>query len=158
MPAERAAISDIDALVGLRLAFLREDNGRLDDREAETLRERLPEYFRAHLNRDLFVFVVREEAHIVSCAFLLVVEKPMSPAFLNGKTGIVLNVYTLPSCRRRGYARQLMEALIREAKNKSLSSLELKSTEHGYDLYRSVGFSDDRSKYHPMKWKNPELN
>ena len=34
----------------------------------------------------------------------------MSPAFINGKTGTVLNVYTCPDYRHKGYARLIMEA------------------------------------------------
>ena len=31
-----------------------------------------------------------------------------------------------------------------------LVTIDLKSTEEGYSLYRSVGFRDDHSKYHMM--------
>ena len=55
--------------------------------------------------------------------------------------------------RRRGYARMLMNAMIADAKELNIDVIELKATEDGYDLYRSVGFEDDRSKYHLMKWK-----
>ena len=77
----------------------------------------------------------------------LIVEKPMSPAFINGRTGMVLNAYTCPSYRRRGCAKIIMEVL-----------LSVKATEDGYPLYRSVGFEDDGSKYHIMRWKNRELS
>lgn len=53
------------------------------------------------------------------------VEKPMSPAFMNGKTGTVLNVYTKPQCRH-----------------------------HGYSLYKSIGVADSVSRYHQMEWRN----
>ena len=79
--------------------------------------------------------------------------KPMSPAFINGKTATILNVYTLPAYRRRGYVRMLMNAMITDAKELNIDVIELKATEDGYDLYRSAGFEDDRSKYHLMKWK-----
>ena len=150
----KANTGDVPELVELRLAYLREDSGPLDDGAADAIQKGLPEYFRTHLGRDLFAYGIREDGHIVSCAFLLVVEKPMSPAFLNGRTGIVLNVYTRPSYRRRGYAKRVMETLLSEAKAKELSVIELKSTEDGYPLYKTAGFSDDRSKYRPMKWIN----
>jgi len=67
-------------------------------------------------NKDLFAYVIREEKTIVSCAFLLVIEKPMSPAFINGKTGTILNVFTRESYRRKGYARKIMDVLLAEAK------------------------------------------
>ena len=73
---------------------------------------------------------------------------------VNGKTGIVLNVYTCQSYRRRGYAKKIMEILLEEAKRMELSVVELKSTEDGYSLYRSIGFTDDGSRYRMMKWKN----
>ena len=87
----------------------------------------------------------------------LVIEKPMSPAFINGKTGTILNVFTRESYRRKGYARKIMDVLLGEAKDMGLVTIDLKSTEEGYSLYRSVGFRDDHSKYHMMKWNNQEL-
>ena len=154
---ERANLKDISALVRMRLGYLCEDYGGLDDHVVRAIENDLPDYFQAHLDRDLFVFVVREEGSIVSCAFLLVVEKPMSPAFINGKTGIVLNVYTCPPYRKRGYARRIMQSLLADAKDRRLSNIELKSTDAGYTLYRSVGFADDGSKYKLMKWKNHDI-
>ena len=150
MTAEKASLSDIDALTELRMGYLREDSGFSDEKEAALIRERLPEYFRAHLNRDLFAYLIRREGIAAACAFLLVVEKPMSPSFPNGKTGTVLNVYTLPSFRRRGYARGIMEALLEDAEKMGLSRVDLKATEAGYPLYRSVGFTDGSPKYRSM--------
>lgn len=155
MKVEKAGIDDIDTLVEMRLDYLYEDNGSLCDSDIKSIRKALPDYFRTHMGRDLSVFVIRENKSIVSCAFLLIVEKPMNPAFINGRTGIVLNVYTKPSYRRRGCAKMIMEKLLTEAKELELSIVELKSTEAGLSLYRSAGFTDDHSKYHMMKWTNP---
>ena len=138
----------------MRLSYLIEDNGSLDVQDLSAIKKELPEYFQAHLDKDLFAYVIRDGQTIVSCAFLLIVEKPMSPAFINGRTGIVLNVYTCPAYRRRGCARMIMEALLSEAKRMEVSVIELKATEDGYPLYRSLGFMEDVSKYHIMKWKN----
>lgn len=154
MNVEKAGYDDIDALVKLRLDYLCEDHGSLSGDDLTVIRRDLPDYFQTHLDKDLFVYVIREGQTIVSCAFLLIIEKPMSPSFINGKTGIVLNVYTCPSARRKGYAEAVMKTMISDAKEKNLSVIELKSTEDGYRLYRSVGFTDDRSKYHMMKWQN----
>ena len=153
MRIEKAGFADVDALTTLRLEYLIEDNGSLEHSDAEMIRNNLPGYIREHLKKDLFAYVIREDDTIVSCAFLLIVMKPMSPAFINGKTATILNVYTLPAYRRRGYARMLMNAMITDAKELNIDVIELKATEDGYDLYRSVGFEDDRSKYHLMKWK-----
>ena len=154
MDVQKARISDIDALVDLRIRYLTEDHGRLEEQEADAIAEKLPEYFRTHLNKDLFCYIVRDGKEIVSCAFLLIVEKPMSPAFINGKTGTVLNVYTRPDHRHKGYAGLIMKELISDARKMDLCTMELKATDAGYTLYRSAGFTDDASKYHLMKWEN----
>ncbi len=154
MRVEKALVSDINALVDLRIEYLREDNGSLKDSDVDMILIRLPEYLRNHLNRELFCYIVRDGDVIASCAFLLMIEKPMSPAFINGKTGTVLNVYTRPLFRHRGFARSVMEELIADAKRMELCVLELKATDAGYPLYQAVGFTDDISKYHMMKWHN----
>ena len=154
MKTERASIQDAERLVQARIDYLTEDFGSLSESDEAAIRERLPGYFKAHLNRDLFCYVVRDGEMIVACAFLLVVEKPMSPSFINGRTGTVLNVYTRPDYRRRGYGRAVMEALLADARAMGLCVVELKATDDGYPLYRSVGFEDDASKYHCMSHRD----
>lgn len=156
MKVENAEIADIDLLTELRIAYLKEDLGKLDEDDIKKIRRDLPDYFRRNLNENIFCYVIRDKEEIAACAFLLVVEKPMSPAFITGKTGTVLNVYTNPAYRHRGYAKKIMEKLLSDAMEKELSVVELKSTEAGYHLYKSVGFIDDASKYHVMKWYNQQ--
>lgn len=146
---EKATIKDINGLTDLRLAYLQEDLGVITDKEL--IQESLPGYYEKHLNKDLMVYVARDEEDIVSCAFLLIVEKPMSPSFITGKTGTVLNVYTKPEYRNKGYAKKLMTMMLEDATAQDVSVIELKSTEDGYLLYKSVGFEDVVAKYHNMK-------
>lgn len=154
MAVEKASAADIDALARLRLEYLRENHGELDEKETEAIRSGLPGYFLATLNKELFAYVIREGQTIAACAFLLVSVKPMSPAFPNGRTGSVLNVYTRPAFRRRGYAKRIMETLLCDAEKMDLSLIELKATEAGYPLYKCVGFRDEEEKYLPMEWEN----
>ena len=146
---EKATIKDINMLTDLRLAYLQEDLGVITNKEL--IQESLPGYYEKHLNKDLMVYVARDEEDIVSCAFLLIVEKPMSPSFITGKTGTVLNVYTKPEYRNKGYAKKLMTMMLEDATAQDVSIIELKATEDGYSLYKSVGFEDVVAKYHNMK-------
>jgi predicted acetyltransferase len=75
----------------------------------------------------------------------------MSPSFITGKIGTVLNVYTKPEYRKKGYAKKLMTMMLEDAKTERVSVIELKATEDGYSLYKSVGFEDVVAKYHNMK-------
>ena len=146
---EKATIKDINGLTDLRLAYLQEDLGVITNKEL--IQESLPGYYEKHLNKDLMVYVARDDEDIVSCAFLLIVEKPMSPSFITGKTGTALNVYTKPEYRNKGYAKKLMTMMLEDATAQDVSIIELKATEDGYSLYKSVGFEDVVAKYHNMK-------
>lgn len=154
MIVEKANIEDATLLTELRLAYLKEDYGELSKNDIEIISRDLPDYFKKNLNRNIFCYLIREGEEIAACAFLLVVEKPMSPAFITGRTGTVLNVYTKPQFRHKGYAKEIMNKLLSDAEEKNLSIVELKATEDGYGLYKSVGFVDEVSKYHSMKWHN----
>lgn len=154
MVVENANIEDVTLLTELRLEYLKEDHGKLSKSDMEIIRRDLPDYFKKNLNQNIFCYLIREKEEIAACAFLLVVEKPMSPAFITGRTGTVLNVYTKPQYRHKGYAKGIMNKLLSDAVEKNLSVVELKSTENGYHLYQSVGFVDEVSKYHSMKWYN----
>lgn len=152
MDYSKAKIEHIDQLVQLRLDYLAEDHGSLCPQESEQIASRLPDYYQKHLNNDLFVYICCDGNEIVSCVFLLVTEKPSNPDFLNGKTGSLLNVYTKPEHRHNGYAKRLLEMMLNDAKKMELDFVELKATEDGYGLYKTVGFKDSVSKYHNMKF------
>ena len=148
---DKATIEDIGVLTDLRIAYLNEDLGVISNENLELMQAFLPSYYEKHLNKDLMAYVARDEMDIVSCAFLLIVEKPMSPSFITGKTGTVLNVYTKPDYRKKGYAKKLITTMLEDAKAEGLSIIELKATEDGYSLYKSVGFEDVVAKYRNMK-------
>ena len=97
------------------------------------------------------MFVAREDGHAVCTAWLLLVDKPPSPRFPHGRTGVLFNVYTVPEHRRQGLARRVMDLLITDATARALDVLELHATEDGYPLYRSLGFEDDRYTHVPMR-------
>lgn len=149
----KAAMEDVAQLTELRLAYLAEDSGGLEEKDFETIKRDLPKYFMRNLNKSIFGYVAKNGEEIIACALLLVIEKPMSPAFINGKTGIVLNVFTKPEHRHKGHARKVVGMLMEGASEMGLSVVELKATEAGYPLYKSLGFRDATSEYHQMSWK-----
>lgn len=151
MKFEKAMKQDIRQLTKLRVAYLQEDFGEISLEDMRSLEISLPAYFETHLDFDLDAYVAREGDEIVACAFLLLVEKPMSPVFITGKTGTVLNVYTKPYHRHMGYAKRLMTMMIEDAKACGVSVIELKATEDGYKLYKSIGFEDVTDRYRNMK-------
>lgn len=148
---EKAGIEELDLLVNLRISYLLEDNGVIPQDKLAKISEKLPDYFRRHLNKDCFVYVAKSENEIVSCCFLIVSEKPSNTSFINGVVGTVMNVYTNPVHRRKGLAGKLLKMLLADAEKMGLDFVELKSTDSGYSFYKSIGFEDTISKYHNMK-------
>lgn len=147
----KADINDLDSLVGLRIAYLLEDHGTIPQEKLTKISEKLPVYFRKHLNNDLFVYTAKSENEIISCCFLIVTEKPSNLSFINGTVGTVMNVYTKPEYRRKGLAGKLMKMLLADSEKMGLDFVELKATDSGYSLYKSIGFEDAVSKYHNMR-------
>lgn len=152
MQFRQADQSDIPQLIDIRLAFLSEDQSGLADCEVNEIKLQLPDYYNRHLQNDLFIYVCEDEGEIISSVFLIIQEKPASPVFLNGKSGMILNVYTKPEYRKRGIAGALMNEVIREAKEMELSYIELKATAAGESLYKTCGFIPDDSKYLSMRY------
>jgi len=149
---ENATADDISELTRLRKAYLLEDYGTVPEETMTRIADSLPGYFRSHLDRELFAFVCREGGRTVSCCFLYVSEKPANPSFVSGMTGAVMNVYTEPEYRRKGIAGRLVRMLLTKAEELGLDFVELKATDSGYPLYRSLGFEDAVSEYHDMKY------
>lgn len=147
---EKANADEIPALVDLRIAYVEEDCGILTEDTRQKLLSVLPEYFEKHLNRDIFVYTAKDGS-IVSCAFLVITERPANPNFITGRTGTVYNVYTLPNYRRNGLAKRVMQELLSDSEKFRLDFVDLKATKDGYHLYDTLGFKEAVSEYTYMK-------
>ena len=126
-----AETADIPQLANMRIAFVKCDQGTISEADLSAMRKRLPIYFQTHLNKDLIAFIAKDDDRIVATTFLLVVDKPPNPHFINGRVGEVLNVYTSENYRRNGIAFALIKDL----------------------LYKRLGFQDSVSPYIAMRYE-----
>ena len=111
MDIRLASQDDIDALIRLRFEFFSEEPELVQSAEsAVVLSGRLRRYFEDHLNVDFFAALVWDGGQIAAVSFLVIHSKPANINFPTGKTGEILNVYTLPAHRRRGFATSRTEA------------------------------------------------
>ncbi len=147
-----ASMEDIEQLTAVRIAYINSDQGEISEKDSARMMHNLTIYFTKHLQKDLVAFVAKEDDRIVSTAFLLIIEKPSNPHFINGKIGEVLNVYTEEAYRRQGAATQLMKMLMSFSKEKELDYIELKASKDGFPLYKSLGFAEQISSYIPMRY------
>lgn len=147
-----AQLDDIRQLVELRIACIAEDLGRIQPEPLKAMREQIPQYFSAHLNRDAFAFVAQNADEIVSVALLLVKERPASPRFVHGKVAEVLNVYTKPAFRRLGCATRLMQMLLEHARENGVDRVDLSATAEGRAVYSKLGFKEADDGYTAMRF------
>ncbi len=146
-----AGLNDIPELVRLRIMYMIDDFGSITDEEKEGMEKQLPDYFERELGKKLIAFVARAEGRLVAAAYLLIIEKPANPYFLNGLDSEVLSVFTEEDYRGRGICSNLMKKMVDYARQHSISRIDLKATEEGYPIYKKLGFKDKIHKYKDMR-------
>jgi hypothetical protein len=62
---DKACINDANALVKMRIAYLKEDGHALDEDTAVSIEKDLLPYFQEHMNKDLFAYVIRAGEEII---------------------------------------------------------------------------------------------
>jgi len=146
-----AVYADLQTLIELRLAYLIEDRGGLSAEETTQICEQLSGYFTRNIGLTFYAVLAEYEGAAVGTAFLTIFEKPANPAFITGKIGTILNVYTRPAFRKQGIASEVLTRLIDRARKCDLSKLELSATPLGKPVYERLGFVEKRSKYTDMQ-------
>ncbi len=138
----KATSADIENLIRLRIAFLKEvqrpETRQIDD---ATLEEALRNYFRLSLANDSFVaWLALHEEEIVATSGLCFHQ--IAPGFTlpDGKAAYILNIFTLPEWRGQGLGKQIFEHILQEAKNRGYKRISLHATEEGRAIYEKFGF------------------
>ena len=89
------------------------------------------------------VFVAVDEGKVVGSAIVGTVEDYRAYA-LNLVSAHINAVYVLPSHRRRGIARRLMELAVGWSRAKGCIRVRLRASDEGRHLYESLGFHTGR--------------
>ncbi|MCW2898675.1 MAG: acetyltransferase [Streptosporangiaceae bacterium] len=142
--ARRATGADAAELVRLRGVMLASVEGQEapDDGwrqvASETLRARLDEP-----DPMLVAFVMDRPGRpgaLAACAIGAVQYRLAGPGNPTSETGYVFSVATDPDCRRQGYSRSCMTALLGWYRRRGITTIDLRATSEGEPLYRSLGF------------------
>ncbi len=149
---KKADMTDIERLSQFRNAYMTEEYKTMSKDELDIMLASLPEYFKAHLDKDFHAFIaIDKNGKNVGSIFLIIQEKPASPRFPTGRMAIVMNVYTAPEYRRKGIASKLVKMMLEFGKTQKLDHIELRATKMGEMLYKKLGFVED-TVYRPMKF------
>ena len=113
------------------------DEGVLDRMEsgsAQYLREALPGgTYRAWMAET-------DQGEVVSGGGIALVPWPGSPDFPAPQRGWILGIYTEPAYRRKGIARQIMEAILAWCRSEGFGYVSLHASKDGRALYEVMGF------------------
>ncbi|MFC6017095.1 GNAT family N-acetyltransferase [Plantactinospora solaniradicis] len=143
----RATPADTAELVRLRGVLLAAMAGREPAGEewrraaSKTLRTRLSE-----VDPTLVAFVVEQPEQpeqpgaLAACAVGTVEYRLGGPDNPSGEVGYVFNVATDPDHRRRGHSRRCVTALLDWYRDRGIRTVDLRASEAGEPLYRSLGF------------------
>ena len=141
----RAVASDAAALTRLR-ALMLTDMGQLTEGSDPRWHGVTEEWFARRLRegKDFAAFVVDDpDLGVVSCAAGVCDDHAPSPGNLSGRHGNVFNMSTDPRCRRLGYARACLDALLAWFRDETEARvIKLNATSDGIPLYRSLGFTE----------------
>ena len=128
---------DVDLFMKIRLEMLREVNGLAPD---YIYSDELTENIRGYFLDGEQTNILAVDGEVIGCASLCYIKVMPTFSHPTGKRAHLMNVYVRPEYRRKGIAREMINMLISEAKEKGVTEISLDATEAGKPLYESLGF------------------
>lgn len=143
MKLRLVTLEDVGALVELRMKFLREmgmEKGRSSEERRE-MAKKTAQFFSDTISKGSFLsWVVEVEGRIVATSGLVFMQKPPVYGNASGREAYIMNMYTLPEYRRKGYGTLLMKEMLEYLKSSGIERASLHYTRDGLPLYEKFGF------------------
>ncbi|MFA6127742.1 MAG: GNAT family N-acetyltransferase [Bacteroidales bacterium] len=151
---KKVTISDIETIIEYRIIFLQEVQGIPGKKLELSLRKSLRQYFTKSIENDSFISWIAEfDNKSIGFSGMVIREQPGNFEIPNGKTGYILNMFTLKEFRNNGIGTLLFQKLIDEAKQRNLDRIDLHATQDGEPIYRRFGFIEPHDKVLEQKLK-----
>lgn len=133
-----ASKNDGELLMQSRLEMLRVVNELPCDYEfSKELIDNCREYFNSGNQTTVLAI---DAGGVVGCATICYMEIMPTFSHPTGKRAYLMNVYTNSKYRRQGIASQMLNVLIKEAKENGVTEISLGATEMGKPLYKKFDF------------------
>ena len=129
--------SDVDNFISMRIKQLREE-GATEDID---LIPALKDYYGRHMADGTFVsWLAVDGEKIVGTSGMSFVEKPPYFSCPTGRIGLLSSMFTDPSYRRMGIAKELLSRVVNEARKYGCGSVQITASDMGVLLYTDFGF------------------
>jgi predicted acetyltransferase len=135
-----ATTDDVAVAVDYRIAFANEFAGKQSTVIETETRARLHAYFSKELNKNYICWYVKEEDEIAAIGGLVLRDGPGNLKNPSGRWGYIMNVYTVPNHRRKGYCSAILDRLIDTARERGVTAIELHASVAGIPVYEKYGF------------------
>lgn len=137
----QASLTDLQLLIDSRVAFLSEYWGQQPEILETNLRKELALFFEKEIQSQTYIcWLALHEGELVGVGGMKISQRPGSFRVPDGRSGYIMNMYTLPAFRRQGIAKTILEKLITSGKAMGLHFFELHATKDGELVYQQNGF------------------
>lgn len=138
----KATSDDIQSLIDLRIALLKEVGELHSQEEENTFRYATEQYLQTEMKSGTFIaYIAVVNGETVSISGVTFFQRPPYIGNLGGKEAYILNMYTRPDYRGNGLAKKLLQHCITECKANEIKRIWLHSSKDGQPLYRKIGFT-----------------
>ena len=129
--------ADVDTFITMRIKQLQEE-GATEDID---LMPALKDYYSRHMADGTFVsWLAVDGDKIVGTSGMSFVEKPPYFSCPTGRIGLLSSMFTDPSYRRMGIAKELLSRVVDEAKKYGCGCVQITASDMGVLLYTDFGF------------------
>ncbi|MFZ4798030.1 MAG: GNAT family N-acetyltransferase [Bacteroidia bacterium] len=137
----KATIDDISALVDNRILFALELSEGQNEETIELLRNQMNKYFsKATVDNTCISFIAKCDEVVAGIGSVHLRDMPGNFKNPSGKCGYIMNMYTVPSFRRNGICKNILNLLVEEGKKYGYNAFELHATKEGEKVYVQEGF------------------
>jgi len=127
----------LETFIQMRITQLREEGAKEEIDLAPALRD----YYDRHMADGTFVsWIAVDGEKIIGTSGMSFVEKPPYFGCPSGKMGLLSSMYTDPEYRRQGIAKELLDRVVKEARNYGCGTVQITASDMGVKLYSSYGF------------------
>jgi GNAT superfamily N-acetyltransferase len=137
----RATSDHLALLVQSRIEFMQDYWGKQEEAVEQTLRDELTTFFEREMKTGNYLawFAFNEQSY-VAVGGMMVMQRPGSFRIPDGRSGYIMNMYTIPSYRKQGIGKQIIERLIQSGTGLGIKLFDLHATKIGEPLYINTGF------------------
>ena len=143
MPTLRLATSDDASLIAVHRHIMFADNNFASEARFAEMDAVFKPWVRTHLTDSSYVGLLLEEEdtkEIVAGAGIFFMEFPPHWMHLEARRAYLLNFYTAPDARGKGYAKVLLKACVDLCRERSVEIVTLHASPFGRPIYEKFGF------------------